>query len=126
MGVELHDHSLPLDSALGLELIENLARYAEGLLDEAAVKKIYRFSDEDWDRLGGNDELVEKIEAEKRRRIRDGTSARERAQQLFVTAPGVLGNILHDDDASPRHRIESAKELRVIAANGPEAKSASD
>ena len=65
--VELHDHLMPLDGALGLELIENLARYAEGLLDEAAVKKIYRFSDEDWDRLGGNDELVEKIEAEKRR-----------------------------------------------------------
>ena len=66
--VELHDHLLPLDSELGIELIENLARYAEGLLDEAAVKKIYRFSDEDWDRLGGNDDLVEKIEAAKRRK----------------------------------------------------------
>ena len=119
--VELHDHLMPLDSALGFELVENLARYAEGLLDEAAVKKIYRFSDEDWDRLGGNDELVEKIEAEKRRRIRDGRSARERAQRLFAQAPDVLGGILHGDGVSPRHKIESARELRTIAANGPEA-----
>ena len=58
--VELRDHLMPLDSERGLELVTNLARYAEGLLDEAAVKKIYRFSDEDWDRLGSNDELVEK------------------------------------------------------------------
>jgi hypothetical protein len=119
--VELHDHLLPLDSELSIELIENLARYAEGLLDEAAVKKVYRFSDEDWDRLGGNDDLVEKIEAEKRRRIRDGRSARERAQQLFAQAPTVLGTILHGDGVSPRHKIESARELRAIAANGPEA-----
>ena len=119
--VELRDHLMPLDSELGLELITDLARYAEGLLDEVAVKKIYRFSDEDWDRMAGNDELVEKIEAERRRRIRDGSSARERAQQLFAQAPTVLGAILHGDGVSPRHKIESARELRTIAANGPEA-----
>ena len=93
--VELRDHLMPLDSERGLELVTNLARYAEGLLDEAAVKKIYRFSDEDWDRLGSNDELVEKIQAEKTRRIRNGSSARERAQTLFAEAPAVLGTILH-------------------------------
>ena len=119
--VELRDHLMPLDSERGLELITDLARYAEGLLDEAAVKKIYRFSDEDWDRLGSNDELVEKIQAEKTRRIRNGSSARERAQTLFAEAPAVLGTILHGDDVSPRHKIESARELRAIAANGPEA-----
>jgi hypothetical protein len=79
-----------------------------------------------WERLGNNETLVAKIEAEKVRRIRNGVSAREKAQQLFVTAPGVLGDILHDDSASPRHRIESAKELRVIAANGPETAPAAD
>ena len=119
--VELRDHLMPLDSERGLELITDLARYAEGLMDEAAVKKIYRFSDEDWDRLGSNDELVEKIQAEKTRRIRNGSSARERAQDLFAGAPAVLGTILHGDDVSPRHKIESARELRAIAANGPEA-----
>ena len=38
----------------------------------------------------------------------------------------MLGDILHDDGASPRHRIESARELRQIAANGPEAAPAGD
>jgi hypothetical protein len=119
--VELRDHLMPLDSELGIELVEDLARYSEGLLDEVAVKKIYRFSDEDWDRMASNDELIEKIEAERRRRIRDGSSAREKAQQLFAQAPSVLGGILHGDGVSPRHKIESARELRTIAANGPEA-----
>ena len=62
--VELRDHLMPLDSERGLELITDLARYAEGLVDEAAVKKMYRFSDEDWDRMGSNEELVEKIQAD--------------------------------------------------------------
>jgi hypothetical protein len=58
--------------------------------------------------------------------LSNGDSARERAQQLFATAPSILGDILHDDSASPRHRIESARELRQIAANGPEAAQAAD
>jgi hypothetical protein len=33
---------------------------------------------------------------------------------------------LHDDGASPRHRIESARELRAISAVGPEATPATD
>jgi hypothetical protein len=33
---------------------------------------------------------------------------------------------LHDDGTSARHRIESVRELRQIATNGPEAAPASD
>jgi hypothetical protein len=108
------------------EFVVDLARYAEGSLSEQQVKKKYRFDDETWVRLGEDDSLVERIEAEKIRRVRDGSAARERAQQIFATAPGVLGDILHDDGASPRHRIESARELRQIAANGPEAGTPAD
>jgi hypothetical protein len=108
------------------EFVVDLARHAEGSLTEQQVKKKYRFDDETWVRLGADDTLVERIEAEKIRRVRDGSAVRERAQQMFATAPGVLGNILHDDSASPRHRIESARELRQIAANGPEAAPAAD
>ena len=99
----------------GHEFIVDLARYAEGSLTEQQVKKKYRFDDETWVRLGADDALVERIEAEKIRRIRDGSAARELAQQAFVAAPGVLGGILNDDTANARHRIESAKELRQIA-----------
>jgi|SRR5262249_38562868 hypothetical protein len=102
------------------------ARYADGLLTEAQVKKRFNFDDDTWKRLGENEPLIAAIEAEKERRIRNGETARERAQKLYAQAPDVLGGIMHDDGASPRHRIESARELRQIAANGPEAAPASD
>jgi hypothetical protein len=108
------------------EFIVACARYAEGLLSEAAIKKKYRFDDDTWERLGSDEALIEAIQAEKARRIRDGSTARERAQVLYAETPNVLGSILHDGDASPRHRIESARELRRIADNGPEAVPASD
>jgi len=108
------------------DFITDCARYAEGLFSEQAVKKKHHFDDATWARLGDDEALIEAIEAEKIRRVRDGSAARERAQQLFATAPSVLGDILHDDSASPRHRIESARELRQIAANGPEAAPAAD
>jgi archaeosine-15-forming tRNA-guanine transglycosylase len=108
------------------DFVSDCARYGEGLLSEEAVRRKYCFDDGAWRKLGDNEALIEAIEAEKIRRVRDGSAARERAQQLFATAPSVLGDILHDDSASPRHRIESARELRQIAANGPEAAPAAD
>jgi len=64
------------------EFITDCARYAEGLLSEQDVKKKYRFDYDTWARLGENDALVEAIEAEKTRRIRNGNTKRERAQKL--------------------------------------------
>src|SRR5262249_37991315 len=109
-----------------IEFVNDLCRYAEGLLTEQQVKKKYRFDDATWESLGSDEQLVEAIEAEKVRRTRNGATARERAQQHFATAPNVLGNILNDDGVSPRHKIESARELRAIAATGPEAAQAAD
>jgi len=108
------------------EFVVDLARFAEGSLTERQVKKKYRFDDATWAQLGEDDALVERIEAERTRRVRDGSAAREKAQEIFATAPGVLGDILHGEAVSPRHKIESARELRAIATNGPEAGSASD
>ena len=122
--VDLHGQPLPLEN--NHEFVSDFARYGEGILDEKFLRRKYRFDDSTWESLGNNEALIEAIETEKIRRMRNGDSAREKAQQLFVTAPGVLGNIMHDDGASPRHRIESARELRQIATNGPEAAPASD
>lgn len=101
---------------------------SSGLTSEAAIRKKYRLPDDVWEGLGNDDELVEAIEARKRARIVSGTCARERAQQIFSTAPDVLGKILNaGDDVSPRHKIESARELRAISANtGPENAPTSD
>ena len=110
------------------EFIVSLARYAEGQegYTEAAVRKRFRLPDDVWTGLGNDDELVSAIAEEKAKRVRNGACARERAQQIFATAPDVLGKILNDDSASPRHRIEASKELRTVAANSPEAAPASD
>ena len=43
-----------------------------------------------------------------------------------MQAPDVLGGIMLDASASPKHRINSAKTLDAFAANGPESAPASD
>jgi len=108
------------------DFILAMARFADGLLTEAQIKKRFNFDENTWKRLGENEPLIAAIEAEKERRIRNGETARERAQKLFVEAPTVLGTIMNDGSASPRHRIEAAREIRQVAANGPEVAPAAD
>jgi hypothetical protein len=108
------------------DFIADCARYAEGLLSEQDVKKKHHFDDATWGRLGDNEALIEAIEAEKTRRIRNGSTKRERAQKLVAQAPGVLGDIMLDISASPKHRIDASKTLDTFAANGPETAPAAD
>jgi hypothetical protein len=122
--VDLHGQPLPLED--NHEFISDFARYSEGILDEKFLRRKYCFDNATWEQLGNNDALVEAIEAEKIRRIRNGSTKRERAQKLVVQAPDVLGGIMLDASASPKHRIDSAKALDAFAANGPEAAPASD
>ena len=126
MGEVVDLHGQPVQLEDDLEFISDLARYAEGLFSEQDVKKKHHLSADTWERLGSNEVLIEKIEAEKVRRIRNGSAKREKAQQLVVQAPDVLGGIMLDASASPKHRIDSAKALDAFAANGPEAAPASD
>ena len=126
MGEVVDLHGQPAQLEDNLEFISDLARYAEGLFSEQDAKKKHHLSADTWERLGSNEVLIEKIEAEKIRRIRNGSAKRERAQQLVVQAPDVLGGIMLDANASPKHRIDSAKTLDGFAANGPEAAPASD
>jgi hypothetical protein len=63
------------------ELIENLARFADGTLSEAAVKARHHLSSEEWAAMGESDRLVELVEAAKLRRIRTGTTKREGANR---------------------------------------------
>ena len=122
--VDLHGQPAGLED--DLEFVSDLARFAEGILDEKAVKKKHHLSADVWERLGNDEKLIEKIEAEKVRRIRNGSAKRERAQVLVVQAPDVLGGIMLDASASPRHRIDASKTLDAFAANGPEAAPAAD
>jgi hypothetical protein len=121
---------LPVDDARSLlkndAFITDMARFSESILDEKTIRKRYGFTDATWEALGADDALVEAIEAEKVRRIRNGQAKRERAQQLVVKAPDVLGTIMLDASASPKHRIDSAKVLDTFADNGPQAAPAGD
>ena len=78
------------------ELIENLARFADGTLSEAAVKARHHLSNEEWAALGESDRLVELVEACKLRRLRTGATKRERAQIEIVDGPPILGKIMRD------------------------------
>jgi hypothetical protein len=122
--VDLHGQQMRFED--DPDFVSDLCRYAEGIFSEQDVRKKHLLSADTWERLGSNDKLVEAIEAEKIRRIRNGSTKRERAQQLVVQAPTVLGDIMLDASASPKHRIDSAKALDAFAANGPEAAPATD
>jgi hypothetical protein len=106
--------------------VVDMARFADGLLTEKQIKKKYGFNAATWESLGSDDELVEKIEAEKLRRIRDGSTKRERAQVEIVDAAPILGGIMRDPGANERHRIDAVKTLDALAANGPEAAPTAD
>ena len=101
------------------EFVADCCQFAEEILTEAALRKKYRLAESSWEALGSDDSLVEKIEAEKIRRIRDGSSKREKAQLLIVRAPAILDGIMGDANQSARHRIDSAKVLNDFASNGP-------
>src|SRR5262245_49471262 len=104
------------------ELVSDLARFSESVLTEQQVrKKHHLLGDEAWERMGTDDLLVEMVEAEKVRRIRNGAAKREKARLHVVAAPDVLSGILMDPKANPRHRIDSAKALDSLAGFAPEA-----
>ena len=123
---DLHSRPVPPDDEVSPELVADLVRYAEGLLTEKFIRRKYRFDESTWQSLGNNEGLIEKIEEEKIRRTRDGSSKREKAQQLVVKTPAILDSIASDPAASPRHRVDAIKTLDAFAANGPESTPAAD
>ena len=82
--VDLRGRSIPLEDD---ELIENLARFADGTLSEAAVKARHHLSNEDWAALGESDKLVELVEACKLRRIRSGATKGNAHKSRSSTRP---------------------------------------
>jgi len=104
------------------ELIENLARYADGSLSEGQVKARHHLSDEAWAAMGESARLFELVEAAKLRRIRTGATKRERAQLEVIDGPPILAKIMRDPDSNARHVIDAVKTLDALATPGGEAK----
>jgi hypothetical protein len=119
--IDLAGQAAPLEDD---ELIENLARFADGTLSEAQVKARHHLTNEDWLAMGESDEFVERVEACKLRRIRTGATKRERAQIEIVDGPPILGKIMRDPGSNARHVIDAVKTLDTLASNGAEAAAA--
>ena len=103
--VDMPRSKLPTKDDLGF--VQDMARYAEGgITTEQEIRKKYRLSDDAWNALGSDDELVRTITEEKTRRIRDGSSKREKAQLLVVKAPevGVRDNAQPGGEPEASHR----------------------
>jgi hypothetical protein len=64
--------------------------------------------------------MVEMVEAEQVRRIRNGAAKREKAQLHVVRAPDVLEKIMSDPKANARHRIDASKALDDLAGFAPQ------
>jgi hypothetical protein len=119
--VDLHSQLAHLEDD---ELIENLARFADGTLTEGQVKARHHLSNEQWAALGESDRLVELVEAAKLRRIRTGATKRERAQIEIIDGPPILGKIMRDPGSNARHVIDAVKTLDGLASTGAEAAAA--
>jgi hypothetical protein len=118
--VTLRGIRVPLTSTIGCAFIADCSRNWEKLITNAEIQDKYGLSPEAWQQLGTSKPLKLAVQAEHERRIRNGVAAQESAAKLFAEAPAVLGKILNNECASPRHRIEAAKELRATARNTAE------
>jgi hypothetical protein len=124
--VVLHNLEIELDSSAGRAFTIDCVRAAEGLCSDDDIKTKYEISAEDWTNITTNKALIRAIQNEREKRVRNGTAARESAAKIFARAPAVLGDILDDKSASPRHRIESARELRQTAVGAAGAENTAD
>lgn len=119
-GVVLRGVPVALDSDVGQAFILDCARNVEGQIPDDQIKRKYELSDANWQELASNTLLLRAVRAECQRRILSGEAAREAAQRHLLKAPRVLNGILNNEQVSPRHRIEAARELRQAASTGPE------
>jgi hypothetical protein len=112
---------ISLNTEIGQAFIADCARFVEGLLSDHEIQQKWGLTQGDWEGLAQNAPLQKVVRAERDRRIASNEAAREAAQRQFLRAPNILGEILTNQDVSPRHRIEAARELRAVATAGRDA-----
>jgi hypothetical protein len=118
--VVLRGVSVPLASDVGGAFVSDASRNRERLFSDQRLTEKYGLSFEAWAEIARNPTFRLAVDAEFERRTYNGDAAREAAARFFVESPQVLADILRNEDANPRHRIEAAKELRATANTGAE------
>ena len=63
---------ISLDSDLGRELTVDWPAFVKNYWTKRPYRKKYRFADDDWEKLGDDDEMIRAVEEESVRKIRDG------------------------------------------------------
>jgi hypothetical protein len=109
---------ISLDSDLGRKLVSDLARFSEGVLTEAQVKKKHHFDDSTWEALGDNEALLAEVDADCAE-LGMVAAKTEKARHLVIKAPDVVSGIMLDPTQNARHRIDAAKVLDAFADSGP-------
>jgi len=118
--VTLRGVRVPLNSDVGAAFVSDCARNRQKIFSDARLQEKYGIDPSDWNDIVNNKALRLAISAECDRRMLNGDAAKESAAQIFMNSPTVMGEILNDKSASPRHRIEASKELRATARSDDE------
>jgi len=118
--VVLRGIPVSLNSDVGGAFIADLSRNKERLFSDDRICEKYEINPTNWTEITQSKAVRLAVNAEHERRMLNGDAAREAAAKQFTRAPEVLGGILEDQKANPRHRIEAARELRATANVGAE------
>jgi len=118
--VTLRGIEVSLTSDVGGAFITDLSRNKERLFSDQQVCEKYDITPDDWTAITQSKAVRLAVSAEHERRMLNNDASREAAAKQFTKAPEILGGILENERASPRHRIEAAKELRATAHVGDE------
>jgi hypothetical protein len=116
--VTLRGVTIDINSDIGTGFVLDAVRHIEDLMSAEQLRAKYQLDEEVWRSLATNEPLQYAIERAKERRIRSGDAAREKAQHLFTAAPGILSNIMKNDNAPARNRVDAIRELRQCAGVG--------
>jgi hypothetical protein len=104
-----------LTSDVGRAFITDATRAGEGVISDQDLLEKYELSIEELQAIANTKAVGRAIRNEREHRLRSGIATRELAAKSYFKAPTVLDSIMMDEQANARHRIESARELRVIS-----------
>ena len=92
MGDVITLRSTPIDllSDAGRQFVVDCTRAGEGLLTDSDLQSKYELSPLDWRNITKDAALMRAIQAERERRVLNGTAVREMAAKHLVKGPGVL------------------------------------
>ena len=93
------------------DLVADLARYDEELISEQSIRTKYRerFNDAMWKSFANNEKLIKAVDLERQRRIRNGSSAQEKALRLYAGVPTVLGRSSTTTAFHPKQKSRAQK-----------------